>query len=65
MKPAQLVEKKETTEHVIRCNEYRRLTGHAIQSNEPVEQLMNNTGWLVAASKVYQQIEEIRKWLVV
>ena len=58
-------EEKETTEHVIRCNEYRRLTGHDLHSNEPVEQLMNNTGWLVEASKVYQQIEEIRKWLVI
>ena len=58
-------EEKETTKHVIRCEEYRRLTGHNLHSIEPVEQLMNNTGWLIEASKVYQQIEEIRKWLVV
>ena len=54
----------ETTEHVIQCNEYRRIIGHSIVITESIEHSMKDTKWLVEASKVYQQIEEIRKWLV-
>ena len=52
-------EDEETTEHVIMCREYRRLVGHDIRDIQ-----MNNLKWQIEASKVYEKIEETRKWLI-
>ena len=54
----------ETTEHVIQCQEYKRLLGHELNCDEPIKELMNNTAWLREAAKVYRRIEETRQWLV-
>ncbi len=52
---------KETTEHVIECNEYRKLTGHTM---EITENCFEETEWLIQATKAYDRIEETRKILV-
>ena len=52
----------ETTEHVINCVEYRKITGHTLQSKQ-VNEEMNNLEWMEEACEVYQQIEEVRMWL--
>ena len=57
-------EEEETTEHVIQCSVYKRLVGHNLKCDEPVKDLMNDTGWLREAVKVYELIEETRKWLL-
>ena len=54
----------ETTEHVIQCQEYKRLLGHELNCDKPIKELMNNTAWLREAAKVYRRIEETRQWLV-
>ena len=60
-------EDDETTEHVIKCKEYKRITNHNVEINENEQfvDLMNDCTWLMKASRAYQQIEETRKWLVV
>ena len=55
---------KETTEHVILCGEYKRMTRHNLQINKPIKQLMNDSQWVIEASEVYGQIEELRKWFI-
>ena len=57
-------EEEETTEHVIQCPEYKRLTGHSIEIEHSVEESMQNLEWLLEASEVYEAIEDTRKWLI-
>ena len=57
-------EEDETTEHVIQCSAYKRLVGHKLKCDEPVKDLMNDTKWLREAVKVYELIEETRKWIL-
>ena len=39
---------EETTEHVIRCKEYKRLVGHTLNINErTMTECMNDTSWLI------------------
>ena len=52
---------KETTEHVIDCKEYKRITGHTIQTHK---NCFENTEWLRKAIHAYEMIEETRKILV-
>ena len=56
-------EEIETTEHVIQCAEYKRLTGHLIEVENTVDESMQSLKWVREASKVYERIEETRKWL--
>ena len=49
----------ETTEHVIECEEYRKLTGHSLRQPE-----WDSLDWQKEACEVYEQIEEARKWLL-
>jgi hypothetical protein len=51
---------KETTEHVIRCKEYRKITGHTI-ADEENNDCYSDTEWLKMAAEVYERIEETRK----
>jgi hypothetical protein len=51
---------KETTEHVIRCKEYRKITGHTI-ADENNNDCYSDTEWLKMAAEVYETIEETRK----
>ena len=60
---------EETTEHVIKCSEYQRLTQHTM--NEKMEELglemediMNNMEWITNAAEEFEKIEETRKWLL-
>ena len=55
---------EETTEHVLACDEYRKLTGHTLEVPNNWADKMNNTEWLLKACEVYEQIEEVRSWLV-
>ena len=57
-------EQNETTEHVIVCEEYRKLTGHNLQEPDDWVEKMNDTDWLSEACEVYEQIEEVRGWLI-
>ena len=54
----------ETTEHVIKCSEYKKLTLHSLNTDQPAEKLYNDTNWLRKASKVYQTIEMTRQFLI-
>ena len=60
---------EETTEHVIKCSEYQRLTQHTM--NEKMEELglgmeniMENMEWVTNAAEEFEKIEETRKWLL-
>ena len=57
---------EETTEHVIRCQEYKRLVGHTWDALDEgtISENMNDTSWLIEAAKIYTRIEETRKWLM-
>jgi hypothetical protein len=54
---------EETTEHVIECEEYRKITGHTLETKQ-LKEAMDNLEWLEKACEVYEQIEEARKWLI-
>ena len=54
----------ETTEHVIRCEEYKRIVEHSITVEGDLEEKMQDLEWLLKASKAYESIEETRKWLI-
>ena len=54
----------ETTEHVIACNEYRRLTGHTLKVPDDWTEKMNDPTWVEEACEVYEQIEEVRSWIL-
>ena len=47
-------EQEESTEHVIKCKEYKKITGHLLEWNE---ENMSDVNWLVKAVKVYKDIE--------
>jgi hypothetical protein len=49
----------ETTEHVIACEEYKRIVGHSLKQLD-----WNDVNWLKEASVVYEHIEEVRQWLL-
>ena len=51
----------ETTEHVLECKEYQKLTGHSI---DPENKNFDDMEWLRQAIPVYDLIQETRKWLV-
>ena len=53
----------ETTEHVIQCPEYKRIIGHSVEIESSVFESMQNLEWVREASKVYERIEETKKWL--
>ena len=53
----------ETTEHVIQCSEYKRLIGHSVEIESSVFQSMQSLEWVREACKVYERIEETKKWL--
>ena len=55
-------EAEETTEHVLQCDEYRRLTGHNLTFESPEK--MMEMEWLKQASNVCRRIEETRRWLL-
>ena len=55
---------EETTEHVLTCEEYKKLTGHTLKKPSNWMEKMNDTEWLLEACEVYEQIEEVRSWLV-
>ena len=55
---------EETTEHVIRCTEYRKIVGHDLKTEQGLEELMSSVEWLEEACGVYSQIEETRKWML-
>ena len=50
---------EETTEHVIMCGEYKRLTGHQIE-----EVKMDDIKWQNEASLAYEKIQQTREWLI-
>ena len=55
---------EETTEHVLECEEYRRLTGHTIKVDKDKRNAQMTDGmWLRKASEAIKQIEETRKLL--
>ena len=49
---------QETTEHVIECNEYKKLTEHDTQGFK-----INEKEWLIKASETYKRIEETKELL--
>lgn len=59
---------EETTEHVIRCKEYQRLTQHTLVEGEEDEfnlpDKIDNVAWLIKAGEGLEKIEETRKWLL-
>ena len=60
---------EETTEHVIRCPEYQRLTQHTLNmtTEEEGHELVNKMDdltWLINAGEEFEKIEETRKWLI-
>ena len=55
---------EETTEHALACEEYKKLTGHTLEKPGNWTDKMNDTEWLLEACEVYEQIEEVRSWLV-
>ena len=57
-------QEEETTEHVIKCQEYKRLIGHSIKIENTVEESIQKADWLIEASEVFERIEETRKWLL-
>ena len=50
-------EEKETTEHVIQCGQYKKLTGHKMTLTEGC---FEDTKWLINATMEYKMIEETR-----
>ena len=64
LKCAACKKEEETTEHVIKCSEYKRLIGHSIEVENTVEESMQETEWLKEASEVFERIEETRQWLM-
>ena len=50
----------ETTEYVIQCEEYRKLTGHNV--TQPAQ--WDNLAWQEKACEAFEEIEEVRKWLL-
>ena len=54
---------EETTEHVILCPDYKAITQHTLVV-EQIQEQMNDINWIREAYKVYEQIEETRKWLL-
>jgi hypothetical protein len=56
-------QEEETTEHVIKCEEYKRIVGHSIKVDCSVEECMQNLEWLREVGDVYERIEETKKWL--
>ena len=50
---------EETTEHVIQCDEYRRIVGHSIKCDGPIGEYMQDLDWRLEAGDVYEKIEEI------
>ena len=64
LKCAACKQEEETTEHVIKCPEYKRLIGHSIKVENSVEESMQEAEWLIEASQVFERIEETRKWLL-
>ena len=59
---------EETTEHVIRCTEYQRLTKHTLSEGEGEDHdmgdKMEDVAWLIKAGEEFEKIEETRKWLL-
>ena len=53
----------ETTEHVIQCEEYKRIIGHSVELKYSIEECMQDLKWSREAAEVYEKIEETRKWL--
>ena len=61
-------EEGETTEHVIKCKEYQRMTQHTLLEGEEdgfnLAEKMDNVPWLIKAGEELEKIEETRKWLL-
>ena len=58
---------EETTEHVIRCPEYQRLTKHTLNKmvdEKGIDDAMNDLQWLTNAAEEFERIEDTRKWLL-
>ena len=55
---------EETTEHVIRCTEYQRMTGHQLDDGREIMEMMRDTKWLLQAADDYERIEEAREWIL-
>ena len=58
------MKENETTEHLICCPVYKRITGHSLNTNKPVIELFNNTAWLRETNKVFKMIDTARKFLI-
>ena len=54
----------ETTEHAIRCEEYKRLVNHNLRCDQTIRGHMNDTNWLREAARIFERIEETRQWLI-
>ena len=54
----------ETTEHVMICPEYQAITGHKLNTDIELEEAMDNLEWLEEACEVFNQVENVRKWLL-
>ena len=52
---------KETTEHVIQCPAYKKMTGHRVLTHQGC---FEETEWLCNASQAFENIEATRKILV-
>ena len=61
-------EEDETTEHVIKCKEYQRMTQHTLLEGDEdgfnLAEKMENVTWLIKAGEGLEKIEETRKWLL-
>ena len=60
---------EETTEHVIKCTEYQRLTQHTLNSSpegddQELADKMDDVTWLINAGEEFEKIEETRRWLL-
>ena len=58
---------EETTEQVIRCPEYQRLTKHTLNKmvdEKGIDDAMNDLQWLTNAAEEFERIEETRDWLL-
>jgi hypothetical protein len=53
---------KETTEHVIKCKQYKKITGHDMRDQDNHE-CFSNTEWLIEAAEVFERIEETRSMI--
>ena len=47
----------------IQCPEYNWINGHSVEIESSVFESMQNLEWVREASKVYERIEETKKWL--